>query len=193
MFANVVLTVSNASDIFEDNEIVTQTDTGATGVITSVNALNNIINLTNVSGLFKTGNTSINEIVSSNGTSAAVDTVIQPTIYFDQTYKLVIDNVNGTFAEDERVYQPGANALFYYANSTVMRVTNKVGTFNASDDVAQIEERVVGTSSAAFAKVTGVFPGDLMFNSGQLLYIENIKPIQRVVSQTETIKIILEF
>lgn len=192
-FANVELVINSPSDTFEDGETITQPDTGASGVITSVNALNNIINLTNVSGTFRTGNTTTNEIISSSGITAAVTSIVQPTIYFDQTYKLVIDNVNGTFGEDEFVYQPGANALFYHANNTVMRVTKKQGTFNVSDDVALIEERVVGSSTGAFAKVTGLFPGDLVPNSGQLLYIENMKPIQRVVGQTETLKLILEF
>lgn len=191
LFANVVITFANNSMIFVDGETITQQNTGATGVITSVTP--STIMLTDVRGFFKTGNTTINRIISSNSTTAAVSAVIQPTTFIDQTYKIVIDNVSGDFIEDEKITQLGANASYYYANSTVMRVTEKRGTYTVSDDANLIVERVVGATSGATAKVTGVFPGDFVINSGQVLYIENVSPVTRVASQSETIKLVLQF
>lgn len=191
LFANVVLTFVSNTDSFAVGETVTQPNTGATGRIVTI--ATNTINLTDVQGYFVAGNSSVNMIETEYGTTSQVASVVQPTVYIDQTYKLAIDNVNGSFAEDEVVVQTGANGLFYYANSTVMRLTNKRGTFNASDDAQLIVAEVAGESSGATAKVTGVFPGDLVINSGQVLYIENMKPVRRISGQSETIKLILDF
>lgn len=191
LFANVILTYTNNSSIFADGETITQSNTGATGTVTSVTT--STLMLTNVRGFFKVGNSTINTITSSNSTTAFVSGVVQPTTFIDQTYKLAIDNVSGSFIEDEKITQLGANASYYFANSTVMRVTEKRGTYVVSDDANLIVERVVGATSGATAKVTGVFPGDFVVNTGQVLYIENISPVTRVASQSETIKLVLQF
>lgn len=192
LFANVSLTISNTTSAFIDGDIVTQEDTGASGEIVSVS--NDVIRLTNVTNFFAAGNSTINTITTNQGASATVTAVVTPTTYIDQTYKLIIDNTAGDFQVDEGISQgSNANGIMYFANTTQMRITNKKGIFNLSDDIVGIVETISGESSGSSVKITDVVAGDLVPQSGQVMYIENIKPITRYNQQSETLKLILKF
>jgi hypothetical protein len=52
---------------------------------------------------------------------------------------------------------------------------------------------LVGQSSGASANLLFAYPPDLVQNSGEVIYFENESPISRSNSQSETIKIILQF
>ena len=192
LYANVVLTYTNSTQTFADGDVVTQADTGATGVVKAFTTTS--LTLTNVFKNFETGNSTVNKISSDSGAEAEVSAVDGPTTYIDQTYKIVVDNNAGQFQEDERVFQgSNANGTLYYANTTVMRITNKKGVFNTSDDVVGIVETVSGSTSGSSVKITGLIEGDLVPRSGEILYIENVKPIARYQQQSETLKLILQF
>jgi hypothetical protein len=192
LLAKVSLTYSSATSAFVDGDIVTQADTGASGEIVSI--ADDVMTLTNVTKFFATGNSSYNTIASDQGASATVTEVVTPTTYIDQTYKLVIDNTAGDFQPDEVVVQgSNANGIMYFANTTQMRITNKKGTFNLSDDIIGTVETVSGESSGSSVKITDVVAGDLVPQSGQVMYLENIKPITRYNQQSETLKLILKF
>ena len=192
LFANVVLTYTNATQAFVDGDIITQSDTGASGEVVSIGG--GTLQLTNVSKFFATGNSSVNLITSSGGAEAVVSDVVTPTTYIDQTYKLIIDNTSGEFQEDETIVQgSNANGTMYFANTTQMRITNKKGTFNVSDDIVGIVETISGEESGSSVKITDVIAGDLVPQSGQVMYIENLRPITRYNQQSETLKLILKF
>ena len=192
LFSNVVIDYTNETQAFLDGDIITQADTGASGEVVSVTTSS--LTLTNVSKYFAAGNSSVNKIESDSGAEAEVSAVDSPTTYIDQTYRLIIDNVTGTFQEDENVFQGGnANGVMYFANSTVMKITSKKGVFNTSDDVVGIVETVSGSTSGSTAKITDVRSGDLVPRSGEVMYLENIKPITRYNQQSETLKLILQF
>jgi hypothetical protein len=192
LFANVVLTISNSNQAFQDEEIVTQPNTGAYGVVFDIG--DNTISLSNAYGFFETGNSSVNLISSSGGATAQVTAISQPTTYIDQTFKLVIDNPAGNFQQDERLVQgSNANGIMYFANTTIIKMTNKKGTFNTSDDVVGLVETVSGDSSGSTAKITDVIAGDVVPYTGRLMYAETIRPIQRYQNQSETLKLIIQF
>jgi hypothetical protein len=106
---------------------------------------------------------------------------------------------NGTFAEDEFVYQDSAlifdrpEARVYAAveggSIDFLYVTNvkNVWQTGTSNGVA------TGNTSEAQFTVTAKYEGELIPDSGEVLYIENISPVSRSNTQTETIKLILEF
>lgn len=192
LFANVTLTYTSTSLTFADGDIVTQEDTGASGEIVSVDASTMV--LTNVTKYFNAGNSTVNVITSDSGAEGVVSEVVQPTTYIDQTYKLIIDNTAGEFQEDEVITQgSNANGTMYFANTTQMRITNKKGIFNLSDDVVGTVETISGDTSGSSVKITDVVAGDLVPQSGQVMYIENLKPITRYAQQSETLKLILKF
>jgi hypothetical protein len=65
-------------------------------------------------------------------------------------------------------------------------VTNQVGVFNESDTL-------FGSNSGATALITGKYSPELVFGSGEVMFIEKIEPITRTSASSETIKFILEF
>lgn len=196
IFANVVIGITSSTGNFTLAETLTGANSGASGVIISSNT--SVIKLSNVSGYFVTSETVTGSV---SNTSATTTSVVQPTTYFDQTFKIAIDNVTGTFQEDEEIYQAtgstqaskNANGSLYYANSSLLLLTDVRGTFNISDDIVGSLQTVQGNSSSAQAKVTGIITKDLVDYEGEVLYIENVAPITKNSGQTETVRIILEF
>jgi hypothetical protein len=65
-------------------------------------------------------------------------------------------------------------------------VTNQLGIINTSDTV-------VGQTSGATFTITSKYPGDIVVDSGDVIYIENFPAIERASDRSETIKVIVEF
>jgi hypothetical protein len=113
---------------------------------------------------------------------------------FSQLTKFVGTLDEGTFQEDEYVTQSSASyaqptARVFSAGENYMYVTNvkNVWQVGAGDGVS------AGNTSAAVFTITAKYDGELIAGSGEVLYIENLSPISRSSTQTETIKLILEF
>ncbi len=191
LFANVVLTLSSVSGTFQDEERVSQSNTGAYGIVVSANSTS--VKLSNAFGFFATGNSSTNLLTGNvSGYTAICDAISQPTTYVDQTTKFVASlQTSNNFIEDERVYQIAANAYFYSSNATVIRVVDPKGTFNTSD--ISTTEYIDGANSSARASIDAIIPPDLVKNTGDVIYIENFVPISKTSGQTESLKLILEF
>jgi len=112
---------------------------------------------------------------------------------YSQTLDLSVSGIGADYVEDEYVYQgPSLNqATFYgkvveYDNINMMvRLTNTQGN--------PISDPLIGTVSASSKYVTSINYPDLRLNSGQFLYVDNIKPIIRNINQTEYFKIRIKF
>lgn len=114
------------------------------------------------------------------------------TVYA-QEYTLTLDYGTTDYNQDEFVYQGGTPETAYFSgvvskwdkgNSTI-RLTNTYGTPQTNP--------LVGANSSASRYVTSVIDKPLKDYSGNLLYINNISPIQRAIDQTEDFKIVIEF
>ena len=191
LFANVTfsLNASSISGVFTPGETITQATSNAYGVVTSI--VGATLAITNAYGTFQTGK------VVTGGTSSASGNVISFDINnmskdfntFDQRSRYVVSYLSGTFQADEPVYQNNislANGVFHSNDATYLSLTNVKGVFNTG-------QPIVGNTSAAQANVTGYTPPDLVKNAGDIIYIENIDPVSRSNTQTETIKIVLKF
>jgi hypothetical protein len=106
----------------------------------------------------------------------------------------------GTFTEDEYITQDSAvapydtpSARLYAAvedgGTDYLYVTNVLNTWQtgAANGVS------TGNTSDAQFTVLNKYEGELVPGSGEVLYIENVSPISRSNTQSETIKLILEF
>lgn len=121
---------------------------------------------------------------------------------FTQLTRYVGTIDSGAFIEDETVTQdaavsyatPSARVYTVVENGATdyMYVTNVQNIFqtNASPDSDGI---VTGANSQASFTIAAKYDGELVPDSGEVLYLENLSPIARSNSQTETIKLILEF
>lgn len=105
------------------------------------------------------------------------------------------------FIEDETLVQdnedldirPSAQVHSYVDNpgsaNDYLYVTNVTNTFDlqATDGILR------GLSSNAYFTARYKYDGEIVPDSGEILYLENLSPITRNDKQTETIKLILEF
>lgn len=194
LFANVVLGASSVSGSFTVGETITQGNTFATAIVVGYTA--NALAVANATGRFETGNSTYGII--TGGTSAATCQVANITNNsqvkqfetFDQRYRLSVTPISGTLQEDELVEQLTgsvvfANGYIHSTNTTIVGLSNVKGSVTAN-------VQVVGDTSGATANVTAVIRPDLVKQSGDLLYIENIIPVSRGPSQTETLRFVFK-
>lgn len=158
----------------------------ATSFVTSV------LDVTNVEGTFHAGQQLIG---GTTGTTASINAisingVVKDTTTFQQltSYLGAIQGV-AAFIPGETVFQlqSQATAILHSvaAGNTAIYLDNEVGIFN-------INQSIVGQTSGATFNVTTKYPGDLVPDAGEFLYLENFGPISRSNTQSETVKIILE-
>jgi hypothetical protein len=200
LLANVVLQFSNATGAFTAGELVTQTVNstyGATGTVVTSNTTKAYI--TSVSGQFVTSN------LISGGTSgftANVTSVTGPYTTFNQTLKLTGSYVGGanTFVLNDFCEQgiPGNGGAFGYVqgidapvgggNTTYnIYLTGVKGTFQTGINTLQSAD-----ASKKFS-ISAIQQADLIKYTGNILYAENIISIQRSNTQSETVKLVLQF
>ena len=138
-----------------------------------------------------------------------------------QTFVVKASSVSGTFDTDEKITQAttgavgkvvefdSTNSLLYFqqerfgdfgTNSTtgdhsVFEGTNVItgatssATFTPSSD----SETITLANNNTITTVSGYVNPELQADSGNIVYLENRKPIQRDSDQTEDIKLIIEF
>ena len=112
---------------------------------------------------------------------------------FNQMWKYYIV-VNGNFEEDETIYQLVSAANSHASlmgikedgSNTIMYVTNQNGYINTG-------ENIYGLSSEDTAYVAYSYEPDLAYNSGRIIYLENIEKVPRAGGQKETFKIIFSY
>jgi len=111
---------------------------------------------------------------------------------FMQLVKLEGANSVGVFSEDSLVYQSGwtgdaedrPEANVFFQNSSTLWVTNEKHNLANTGNVV---------SGNAVFTVNNKYPGDLVKDSGEILYLENIDAVTRDSTTNEKIKLILEF
>jgi hypothetical protein len=189
LFANVTLTIATPTGVFTDNEVVLQADSNATGIVKE--STTSTVSLSNVTGIFVTNKT------ITGGTSGATANAISYVINdqakdfntFDNRERYTYTAGSGAFVGDEKVYQLDvaiANAYYHSNDANYYYLTDLRGILNTGNTL-------IGVNSGASITLNGHLPSDIVQGSGEVLYIENVDPIERNVSQSETIKLILKF
>lgn len=201
LFANVQFGVSNVSGAsFTVGNVITQNTTYATATIVSY--ASNVMIVTNCTGNWVANIASntycFTSTAGGRGNPANIINNTQSKQFstFDNRTRLGITVVSGAgFQEDEYVDQSIigvdiANAYVHSANSSLVGLTNVRGNFQVSD--VSSSYLVTGNTSGTIANTTAVIPPDLVQRSGDLIYIENIIPVVRDPSQTETIRFVFK-
>ena len=190
LYANVALTLTSPNGSFTIGELITQNVSNATGVVTEWDTISTLT-VTNVNGIFVTSQ--VVRGASSNATGAVSSYQINGQVKnfntFDQRYRYTFLPITGTFQQDETVYQTDlqlANAIFHSNTSSNLYVTHVKGVLNTGNTV-------IGVNSSATANLLFAYAPDLVKHSGEIIYLENESPISRSSSQSETIKLILQF
>jgi hypothetical protein len=120
--------------------------------------------------------------------------IVKTNTALSQLTTLTLSGVgDDNFVEDEIVYQglSVSNASFTgivveWTNTNTIKLSNITGTPES--------RTLIGDSSGATGTVVIPYTvPELEFNSGELLYIDNIKPVTRSSDQIEDFKIVLKF
>jgi hypothetical protein len=109
----------------------------------------------------------------------------------------LVGAINSTigFIEDETIVQEQGDTT---ATAIVHSFRNNAGVANDFLYITTVSNNmsngvVVGMTSNAVLTVLDKYNGDIVRDSGEILYLENTNPIVRSPRQTENIRIILEF
>jgi hypothetical protein len=151
--------------------------------------------LTNCESGFSLGDTIVGEQTGSLAviSGITINGLIKGFNTFTQTFIYEGPQLNSQFIQDELVYQGSlntANASFVcsanVAGAHRSYVTDQIGNFN-------VGQNMIGQQSGAIAAVLNKYVPDLVFGSGDVLYIENLDPITRANTQSETFRLVLKF
>lgn len=195
LFQGIILTTDVSGFMFQDGEIVSQSN-GARGEVFA--RIGNTITLTNARGIFSAAMPVTGAL---SGTSANVSLVSSDMTKFDNRYhadvEIVYDGPAATgFIEDEYVLQTSsgsnATARIFSVVSNIITLTEVRGNFTVSDDVAGVVETFVGQTSGAVAKIVGIKHPDLRQYTGYVGYKENVMPISLQQDQDEIVKIVVK-
>ncbi len=186
LLANVELSVSS-NIVFLNGDVIRQQTSGATGKISFANT--SLIKVTNVAGTFaanltieKVSNTSVNTLVSAvTGYSSIIN--CSTRLGITTTFAGL---AGSGFSQDELVTSTNGVGNVLVANTTHLAVINVKGVFAPADII-------VGTTSGATATINNLTPSDIVPYSGEILYIENMRPVTRTPTQSETIQLVFSF
>lgn len=113
-----------------------------------------------------------------------------------QTQPNGIPDARGIVVDDEVISSEGVNThtlRYIQQNEAGLGLTNHIITpFDAAGAVVSTE-RDSTTSTDVVGAITAIYPPDIDENSGDIIYVENRRPISRSTDQTENIKLIVEF
>lgn len=195
LFANGTLTFSANTAAISSGLTVTGSNSNATATVVSV--ASNDIEVKNIRGFFLA-----NDTISFTGGNATLSAVTQPTTTFRQTHKYTANvSYAGTLGngliEDEKVTQGESLASGYVlstpgASDGSVELTDVRNVFLLSD-VSGGDKYFTGANSAAQMKITSVSLPEIKSGSGEILYKENLSPVERANNQTETFKLVLTF
>ncbi len=165
----------------------------ATGVLD--NDDNPYLELSNSEPKFITGKSIIGEVSGALANVSAIN--VGEKNYnnwntLDNRTRISYTASSGSMPEDSTVFQTDiavSNASFHSANATYVFLTSEKGPINA-DPLNQLRQQ---GGAASFTLGSTKYSPDIIKGTGKVLYIENISPISRSPSQSETIKLTIKF
>lgn len=214
LYANVTLTYSYTTSPgfpVTSNVTVTGSVSNATGIITGVNAGANTVKLTNVTGLFQSGDVLTATYANgapavSSSANAQVTSITGQGTVFDNRTKLICPSstlTGGTFAVNEKIVQVDGGIDLAYGviqeidvsgSNTYIYLTETKGTFQSSDTVTGSYKYIYDDATRQKRiEVDTIVASDLVPYTGNILYVENIVPVTRNSLQSETVKLTIGF
>ena len=170
---NLLLAFANAATklicntVVSTSEILAETDSNIqTGSLLMGTLTNNLAYINNI---------------ERNGVIKTFSTYIQAT-------QLGIVPLAGSFIDGEIISQGLGFAVLQSisANGTTAWVTSPGG-------IPLTTSTITGLQSGATAQVSSILPGELVYGSGDIIYLENIDLITRSNTQSETFKLTFQF
>ena len=113
-------------------------------------------------------------------------------------HKVVLSNVNGTFARNEFIQGLTSTANAYTVSSNVVSgngYIKYIQSFNITSNFKPftINETIIGKTSGATAVVSNLMYREVLQDTGDIIYLENRTPISRTSAQTDNLHLVIEF
>jgi len=183
-----------------NNAVYVNSQYVATGTVVSSNSTDVV--LTNVKGTFLVGSPIVGDATFF---TANVSVTNSPENIFVQTTKLTgeYSGTSDAFELDDYCQQdtPGDGGAYGYiqdiygpysngSSSSVydFYLTGVKGIFSSG-----LDKYIQSANGSKIASVTSIKQPDLVKYTGDIIYAENIQPVQRANNQSETIKLVLKF
>jgi hypothetical protein len=183
------------TDHFSANDSVEQASSGARGYVNTISSANSTITLFDVQGIFELTDTNddTSYIITDTANVEIVGVTPDLTKIDNRTVLEISTAVSGQeYDADEKVTQEitGAFGYVHYHDTAnnILYVSGAKGTFLTGADYP-----IVGETSLVVADINSVTEGDIKKNTGEILYVETIQPVERSASQTERIRIVTNF
>lgn len=169
----------------------------SSNAIFEVQSNSSMIHVSNVHGIFQSDDVFIGY---QSGGFATISSVIRSGVEktfntFIQMVKLVGTLSSGTFTPNERVYQgsslstASATGILHSTRvdggTLVLYITNPTGQF--------VPGQLIGTTSLAVASLNTIHSPEINEGSGEIMFLENIAPVNRQEDQSETVQINFSF
>jgi hypothetical protein len=192
---NVIFTSNNASlyyAIVTANGVVNEVSTTSRLYLRDADdgfAIGDIIIGANTYSVANVSGIDTNERFGTSNSSFTFQTFNQMTRCFGE--------ITGTFQNDEQVYQGNtvatatATARVHSSNSTSISLTLVEGELNTNITIKGATSQAIlgGPGAVKFTK----YSGDLDPTKGNIIYLQNDVPVERFESQSEEVRVILEF
>lgn len=127
------------------------------------------------------------------------NTIAKGSLYSNRK-TLHISNTTGTFNLDENINGSisFANAIITSINADTTNLTANVKFFQSNKFTSNatsfsVGDIIVGASSGATGTLISITNEGIQPDSGQVLYLDTFRPIQRASGQTEILQLVIEF
>ena len=161
-------------------------NTSAHGVINSITNTTSVL-MTNVSGVLSSGDLLIG---NTSGATLVINSISRNDVTkgfdtFVQMYKYVGAVTSNSFVQDELVYQ-GSNSAQLANGRLHSAITDGTTTFYVSNQVGDfaLALGLNGLTSKSTATLSAKYEPELVFGSGDIMYLENANSTNRQDSQT---------
>lgn len=184
------MTMSDVAHVTGSGVSLFIANSSASGVVIGLST--NAVSLANVTGPIApndviVGSVSGARVIVTNASMSGVNKNFSTYVGCQQYPGHV---ASGVFQAGETVAQGVATATLASISSngttTTMYVTNAVGSFALSSNV-------VGQRSGAIFAVSNKYPAEVVFGSGEVIYMENMSSIDRSLTRSETFRIVLQY
>ena len=208
--SNSLLTVTSSSSFVGSNCSITLVETDLYGTVSSYTL--NSLNLTNVSARNLTIGSNI--VGEDSFCTAAANTVARPFVFinqrdadefsgFNQLTKFVGSVSKAGFVDDEIIAQETVSG-YAQPQASFHSIVDSIGGLDDTMYVTNVKNSfltasggndgtIKGLTSNSYFIVANKYNGELIPDSGEILYLENLNPITRKANQTEIVKLVLEF
>jgi hypothetical protein len=205
-YSNVLVSYTNTyATAFSAGQKVTGSISNARGIINASYTANTTLKLSNTVGVFQSG-----DVLTTNTTNSSINavatTVTGAPSVFDNRTQLICPSatlVGGTFSIGQKIVQVDGGVDLGYAYiqdlqtsgaNTYIYLTEVKGYFQSSDTPTNTYKYIYDDATRQVRiEVDTIIQSDIVPYTGDVLYVENIEPVTRNSTQSETVKLIYGF